>query len=299
MGMLPHIVQYQGSKRKLASQIIRYMPQQFKRCIEPFCGTAAISIAVAAHKDVEQIWLNDINAPLINMIQSVIEHPDELYEKYSRVWNKQFEMDSVEYFFKIREQFNQGDQNPANMMYLLARCVKGSVRYNDKGEMNQSCDKRRYGTKPATVRKHILEGSHLLKGKTQCTSLDYREVFQHAKRGDIIYLDPPYQGTTDTRDKRYCSGVPFEEPVSALCLLQEKRVDFLLSYDGICGDKSYGQNLPATLACRKLLLNAGRSTQATLLGRKDITYEALYVSEGLQYCIERMPQQEVLWEDAV
>ena len=47
---IPHIVQYQGSKRKLAPQIMQYMPERFDRLIEPFAGMAAISIAVAYNK---------------------------------------------------------------------------------------------------------------------------------------------------------------------------------------------------------------------------------------------------------
>ena len=34
-GTVPHLVQYQGSKRKLANQILRYMPDKFVRLVEP------------------------------------------------------------------------------------------------------------------------------------------------------------------------------------------------------------------------------------------------------------------------
>ncbi|MDR2934870.1 MAG: DNA adenine methylase, partial [Candidatus Adiutrix sp.] len=44
-GKNPHIVQYQGSKRILAPQILKYMPRQFNRLFEPFAGMAAITIA--------------------------------------------------------------------------------------------------------------------------------------------------------------------------------------------------------------------------------------------------------------
>ena len=46
-GRIPHIVQYQGSKRILAPQILKYMPTKFGRLIEPFSGMAAISVATA------------------------------------------------------------------------------------------------------------------------------------------------------------------------------------------------------------------------------------------------------------
>ena len=40
----PHLVQYQGSKRNIASEISSYFPKRINRLIEPFCGTAAVSI---------------------------------------------------------------------------------------------------------------------------------------------------------------------------------------------------------------------------------------------------------------
>lgn len=46
-GTIPHIVQYQGSKRILAPQILQYIPKKFNRLIEPFAGMAAITIAVS------------------------------------------------------------------------------------------------------------------------------------------------------------------------------------------------------------------------------------------------------------
>ena len=46
---VPHLVQYQGSKRSLAPEIVSFFPKQIDRLIEPFCGTAAVSIYAATH----------------------------------------------------------------------------------------------------------------------------------------------------------------------------------------------------------------------------------------------------------
>ncbi|MDR2813428.1 MAG: DNA adenine methylase [Prevotellaceae bacterium] len=44
---LPRPIPYQGSKRNLADKILRFFPSKFDRLIEPFAGSAAISIASA------------------------------------------------------------------------------------------------------------------------------------------------------------------------------------------------------------------------------------------------------------
>lgn len=280
---VPHIVQYQGSKRNLASQILQYMPRNFNRLIEPFAGMAAITIAVAKQRRADSYYLNDLNQPLISILQEAIDNPDLLLAEYGKVWSEQLDFDggSVAHFYKVRDDFNNGCQNAANMLYLLARCVKGSVRYSSTGMFNQSPDKRRKGTNPETLAKNIYQISNYLKGKTQYSSVDYREALQRALPGDIVYLDPPYQGVCSTRDSRYYSGIDFDNFVESVDELNRKGVDFIISYDGSCGEKRYGNDLPKELGLTKILLNAGWSSQSLLLGRKEITYEALYLSPNL------------------
>lgn len=73
-GKTPHIVQYQGSKRMLAPQILSYMPTRFSRLVEPFAGMAAISIAVAKNKMCNKFLINDINDAVVGILKQVIEN---------------------------------------------------------------------------------------------------------------------------------------------------------------------------------------------------------------------------------
>ena len=66
-GTVPHIVQYQGSKRILAPQILPYMPHRFERLIEPFAGMAAITIATAKAGRAGHYVVNDLNKPLVDV----------------------------------------------------------------------------------------------------------------------------------------------------------------------------------------------------------------------------------------
>lgn len=281
----PHLVQYQGSKRILAPQILKYMPSRFNKLIEPFSGMAAISIAVAKENRAHSFLLNDINRPLISLLEATINKPEELVRKYRSIWEEQFlgegSEQSINHYYAMRKKFNLGVQTPEMMLYLLARCVKGSVRYGRDGNFNQSPDKRRHGTKPENIAKNAMEISQLLQGRTAFFNLDYREILDSVQPGDIVYMDPPYQGVSYVRDNRYCSGIIYEDFVNSLDALNRRGIDFLVSYDGECGSKTYGESLPFELECTKIMLNAGLSSQMLLLGKKQITHEALYVSKGL------------------
>lgn len=294
-GTTPHIVQYQGSKRNLAPQILRYIPQKFNRLIEPFAGMAAITIAVSSQNRADRYLLNDLNKPLVNILEESITNPQRLIDNYTKVWCEQltFEGGSVEHFYKVREDFNKGNQCAANMLYLLARCVKGSVRYSSSGMFNQSPDKRRMGTNPKNLARNVYMISSLLKGKTEFMSNDYREVTKNAKSGDIVYMDPPYQGVCTSRDCRYFSGIDFNEFVDCVEDLNRRGIDFIISYDGTCGDKQYGQDLPAELGMKKVMLNAGLSSQSLLLGKKETTREALYLSRNLRNIVVPMMNEQL------
>lgn len=292
-GKVPHICQYQGSKRILAPQILQYMPRHFDRLIEPFSGMAAITMAVAYEKRTDRFIINDINEPLVKMLKMAIEEPDMLLERYTALWEEQFAYgdNHIEHFNKVRDKFNDGETTEENILYLIARCVKGAVRYGANGKFNQSADKRRHGTSPKTLKPNVSFISAMLKGKVEYYTLDYHDIFDMAEKGDIVYMDPPYQGVTNVRDNRYYAGVPFNEFAEALETLNKKDVDFLISYDGECGGKEYGEELPAELGCKKILLNAGLSSQATLLGKKETTFEALYISRNLLKYYQEAPQQ--------
>jgi DNA adenine methylase len=302
MASLPHPVQYQGSKRSLASDILRFLPSRVENFIEPFAGTAAVSIAVASKHISQRFWLNDLNKPLVELLELIVERPSEIIQAYEDVWNGQHH-DSINHYFEIREKFNQAN-DPKLFLYLLARCVKGSVRYNSEGLFNQSPDKRRKGTHPDKMRKNIEAVSILLKGKCQFTDFDYREVLAIASSSDFIYIDPPYQGVCGNRDSRYFSGIRFDDFVLAIEDLNKREIAFAISYDGRRGSKVFGTPLPEELGLKKIEIEVGRSSQATLLGREEITIESLYLSPNIQNgrfselesYINRAPKQLTLLE---
>ncbi len=261
---VPHPFPYQGSKRGIAHHILRHFPADVSCLIEPFCGAAAVSLAAAANGLVSRFHLNDLNEPLMTLWRETLNNPSKLVDKYELLWNSQHS-DRKQFFFKIRQEFNK-THKPELLLYLLARIVKGSVRYRSDGMFNQSADNRRCGMRPNNMRKQILGVSMLLSKKTIVSSVDFREVLTSCGQKDLVYMDPPYQGTSFTRDHRYCGGLLFEEFVTALEKLNERNISFIISYDGYTGEKAHGKPLPRQLLLKHLHINAGRSSQSTLLG---------------------------------
>ena len=284
---IPQPIQYQGSKRLLAPFIVRYLPEDATRLIEPFAGTGALSIAAVARGLVKKVWLNDLNRPLIELLRLIVQSPKETADFYTETWRKQHG-DSLEHYYRAREDFNRA-RDPRLFLYLLSRCVKGAVRYNSEGLFNQSPDKRRQGTRPEKMRENIAAVSLLLRGRTRFSYCDYREVLSQSEQGDVVYMDPPYQGVCGERDSRYFAGIDFDEYVDALIELNRRNIAYLVSYDGRRGGKQFGLKLPDYLRLSLIELEAGRSSQSTLLGRQEVTVESLYLSPALLERLQIVP----------
>lgn len=286
---IPHPIPYQGSKRNLASKILTFFPEHVNRLVEPFAGSAAISIASAFYFKADKFWINDINAPLVKLWDKIINQPEFMVKKYHDIWLGQLGREEA-YYYEIRELFNQSHK-PEYLLFLLAKCVKAAVRYNSNGDFNQSPDKRRKGKRPENMRGDIIRVSQLLKNKSELTALSYKDVLDDLKEGDLVYLDPPYQGTGKNGGFRYFEDVGFDDFVLSLFQLHKKEIPFILSYDGRTGKKVFGQPLPKELNLTKIEIDAGRSSTATLHSRKQNTFEALYISE---YLANKIAIQEIL-----
>lgn len=286
MSTIPHLVQYQGSKRKLAKYIKDYYPNHFGRFIEPFSGTGAMSIFTAFNSLGDDFILNDVNTQVVGLLEKCINNPDELVEQYTKIWNGQFNdnENSVDYYYKMRRVFNDKKDDPdaALTLFILARVAKGAIRYNQQGEMNQICDRRRCGTKPDTIRKNAFAISELLKGKVSLYNMDYTQILDMAKPGDLVYMDPPYQGVSKGLSSRYIQSLERGHFIDALEGLNKRGIDYIVSYDGQNDDGKFGEDLPIHLNLQHLLLNAGRSAQGNLNGKQITTYESLYVSQGIR-----------------
>jgi len=285
---VPHPFPYQGSKRGLAKHILPHFPSDVNCLIEPFCGASAIALSASAYGLIKKAVINDLNEPLMNLWQEILENPEDLVKQYEQLWNEQH-ADKKAYFFKVREQFNETRESH-HLLYLLARIVKGSVRYSSTGKFNQSADNRRSGMRPNTMRKNIINVSSLLSGRTKLSSLDFSEVVKKAKQDDLVYMDPPYQGTSFTRDHRYLNGLTYDDFVDVLKIMNEKNTSYIISYDGKTGEKSHGKPLPESLSLKHLYVKAGRSSQATLLGKDAETIESLYLSPALVHRLNNQKQ---------
>lgn len=275
----PQPIPYQGSKRSQVPIILRHLPKDTATLWEPFVGSGATTIGAAIAGSAQRFAIGDSLEPLIGIWRLILEDPERLCREYAEVWNAQL-ADPRAYYDRIRDEFNEG-QDPVQLLYLIARCVKNAIRFNGDGRFNQSPDKRRLGMKPALLRKRVTEVHAALKGRSRATCGDYAVALQEAEPEDVVYMDPPYMGVSGTRDARYHQGLDYDRFLVELSKANRRTVSYMVSFDGRCGERSYGPGLPDTLGLERIDIHVGRSSQATLNGRADETVESLYLSPAL------------------
>ena len=105
-------------------------------------------------------------------------------------------------------------------------------------------------------------------------------------------MDPPYQGTSLNGGFKYLENINHDDFLISLFRLNQRKVPYILSYDGRTEERTYGAELPIELNLHKIEIDAGRSSIATLHSRNERTFEALYLSESLVASINLLAENE-------
>ena len=267
--MFQPVIKWSGSKRTQAVDLVKLFPK-FKTYYEPFVGGG--SILYPLKDNLGSAVCGDICKPLIELWISIQKNPSKLIDSYKTDWET-LQKEGYRVYYKIRDRFNK-DRSPEDLFFLSRTCVNGLIRFNKKGEFNNSFHYTRKGINPKMAEKIILEWSKLIQN-VKFLNADYRESTKTATSEDFIYLDPPYFNTRG----RYSSVINFEEFVSFLEDLNRRNIKFVLSYDGMRGNHSYLKDLPRHIYNRHVFLESGNSSFKKVMEKKcEIVKESVYLN---------------------
>lgn len=261
------VIKWSGSKRSQAMDIIKKFGE-YNCYYEPFVGGGSVMYATKP----KQAICGDICEPLIGLWNKIKSDPKEVVEYYDKEWNR-LQRDGCEVFYDIRSRFNV-DKEPLDLLFLSRTCVNGLIRFNAVGEFNNSFHHTRKGIDPKRFETIVMNWSNNIEN-VQFIYGDYRETTQSAKKGDIIYLDPPYEHTKG----RYFGTIDYKEFYEYLEELNRKEIKYVLSFDGKRGNKEYTTGIPKDLYVKKYMLQSGNSSFKKVMDkRNEQVYEALYLN---------------------
>lgn len=188
-----------GGKTQLLAKLKELMPESYDTYFEPFVGGGALFFDIAPKK----AYINDSNSELICVYECF--RNDDDFNSLLGLLDEHEKNHSEEYYYSIREM----DKNPffntlpiyvraARMIYLNKACFNGLYRVNAKGFFNVPSGKKE---KVNTYDKNNMYSikNYFANNEVNIFNGDYEEVVSHAKAGDFVYFDPPYD-TLDDKD---------------------------------------------------------------------------------------------------
>ena len=266
-GPIPSLVKWTGSKRSQALKIQALMPSYNRYC-EPFLGGGALLYLAAKPNSIA----GDVYKPLIDLWKLVQSNPELVVSNYREQW-KLLQKDLPAHFYTVRERFNES-KSPLDLSFLMRTCVNGIVRFNDAGSFNNSFHLSRRGMTPENFEQVVDSWSKRLLGvKFVCQ--DYEHTLTETKRGDFVYLDPPYAGNK----QRYVSDLDCDRLFHVLEGLNKRGVKWSLSFDGQRGDTDLSHPVPTGIYKRKYLIASGNSAVGKVLnGPIEAVKESLYLN---------------------
>ena len=264
--LLP-VIKWSGSKRSQASKIVSLFPD-FEKYYEPFLGGGSVLIQSNAKTAI----CGDVCKPLIDFWDLIKNNPSKLVEEYESRWTK-LQDEGYMTYYHIRDEFNQ-NQNPYDLLFLSRTCVNGLIRFNSKGEFNNSFHHTRKGINPQTLAKIIFQWSDLIQNHIFIHG-HYTKTTKKTTPKDFVYLDPPYFNTVG----RYYGKIIHDDFIDYLEELNSKNIKFALSFDGQRASKKYSGNLPKKLFKRHLLLESGNSSFKKVMDKQvESVKESIYLN---------------------
>jgi len=197
------ILKWAGGKQQLLPELMARMPATYGRYIEPFIGGGALFFALAP----EHAVIADANPELINLYRQVADNVEAVIALLAP-------MTVSEDAFYAERALRFEDLAPARAaartLYLNKTCYNGLYRVNRSGGFNVPFG--RHASPPRVCDPDRLRAAARVLGRAEILCGDYRMVLDRcARRGDFVFLDPPYLPVGRHADFKRYTAVQFRE----------------------------------------------------------------------------------------
>ncbi len=174
-------LKWAGGKQWLAPNASAVAPANFRTYFEPFLGGGAMFFALRPTRAV----LADNNIELMSMYRAVAWRTKAVVAALRRLDY------SESTFYRLRPAaLTRWTARAARFIYLNRTAWNGLFRVNRQGDFNVPFG--RFDSPPlASIAKRVEASAPLLR-KARLLACDFEEAVDGARRGDFVYVDPPY-----------------------------------------------------------------------------------------------------------
>ncbi|HCD1288520.1 TPA: Dam family site-specific DNA-(adenine-N6)-methyltransferase [Vibrio parahaemolyticus] len=194
-------LKWAGGKYGLVEDIQRHLPPA-RKLVEPFVGAGSVFL----NTDYDHYLLADINPDLINLYNLLKERPEEYISEAKRWFVAK--NNRKEAYLSIRAEFNKTDDvmyRSLAFLYMNRFGFNGLCRYNKKGGFNVPFGSYKKPYFPEAELEFFAEKAK----KATFVCEGYPETFRRARKGSVVYCDPPYAPLSNTANFTSYAGNGF------------------------------------------------------------------------------------------
>jgi len=197
------ILKWAGGKSQMLDVLLPAVPASYGRFIEPFIGGGALFFALQPSNAV----IADSNPELTNLYATIRDDVEGVISSLAHYVNDKG------FYYEVRSK-DWTEMVPveatARTIYLNRTCFNGLYRVNRKGGFNVPFGNY---SNPKICNPEKLRAASLALQETEIVNGDYKDVLEkYAKKGDFVFLDPPYLPISDCSDfKRYTKEQFYDE----------------------------------------------------------------------------------------
>jgi len=181
-------LKWAGGKRQIMPDLLRHVPQKYNNYFEPFLGGGALFFELSPKMAI----VSDINLRLIRTYRAIRDDVDGVIELLQKC---KYEKD---FFYHMRDIYidSQTDTEVAAWMIFLNKTgFNGLYRVNRFNTFNVPFGKY---TNPTICDVSNLKACSLALEAVDILHEDFSGVLKRAKKGDFVYMDPPYVPASKT-----------------------------------------------------------------------------------------------------
>lgn len=202
MSYIRPFLKWPGGKYRLLNAIHKILPNG-KCLIEPFVGSGAVFL----NSSYDRYILNDANADLITLYQILQKEGESFIQQCVRYFTPRHNTEKQ--YYALRTRFNRSKdphERSILFLYLNRHGFNGLCRYNlNKKEFNVPFGRYKKPYFPEKEMHHFYEKSQ----KAMFTTGDFTQALKNAKKGSVVYCDPPYVPLSNTACFTRYHGVGF------------------------------------------------------------------------------------------
>jgi DNA adenine methylase len=247
------LLKWIGNKQKQADAIIAYFPSNYGTYYEPFLGSGGVLGVLAPQRAVA----SDAFGALVEIWTTLHDNKETLKNHYAERHSLIEKMGKRESYEHVLAKYNAAP-NGADLLFLCRTCYGGVVRFR-KADGYMSTPVGAHAPVPPGSFNSRVDLWHQRTKGTQFLHADFADSMRSAKRGDVVYCDPPY---VDSQAILYgAQAFSLERLLAEIESCKSRGVAVALSIDGtkFSGKKLCNVPVPDNLFEREVFLKLGRS----------------------------------------